>query len=68
MDIEYYAKLIQEIIDKAAEKKNFTSSREQLLWRYGFAVGLLARFAKEDSYISTKIEHHHEQVTGKKRR
>lgn len=68
MDIEYYGKLIQEIIDKSAEKKNFISSKEQLFWRYGFAVGLLARFAKEDNYLATKIEHYHEQVTGKKRR
>jgi hypothetical protein len=68
MDIEYYANLIQEIVDKAAEKKNFASSKEQLLWRYGFAVGLLARFAKEDNYLASKIEHYHEQITGKKRR
>jgi hypothetical protein len=68
MSIEYYAKIIQEIIDKAAEKKNFATSRDELIWRYGFTIGLLCRYATEDNYLSNKIERRHERDTGKKKR
>jgi hypothetical protein len=68
MDIEYHAKIIQEIIDKAAEKKTFATPRDELIWRYGFTIGLLRRYASEDSYLQAKIERRHERDTGKKRR
>lgn len=67
MDIEYYSKIIQEIIDKAAEKKTFATSRDELIWRYGFTIGLLCRYASEDNYLQGKLERRHERVTGKKR-
>ena len=68
MDVDYYAKIIQEIIDKAAEKKTFATPRDELIWRYGFTIGLLCKYAGEDNYLIDKIERLHERDTGKKRR
>ena len=68
MENENYAKIIQEIIDKAAEKKTFVTSIDELNWRYGFTIGLLCRYASEDNYLLGKIERRHERDTGKKGR
>jgi hypothetical protein len=57
MGINDYAKIIQNIVDIAAEKKNFDSQKTELFWRLGYLTGLLAHLAESDNYVRDKLKH-----------
>ncbi len=57
MSIDDYAKIIQDIVDTAAEKKTFDSQKTELFWRLGYLTGLLAHLAQADNYVADKLNH-----------
>jgi hypothetical protein len=55
MNIEDAEQLVKDLVDQAAQRKDFGNSDEQL-WRQGYLIGLLARMVRDDTYVRIDIE------------
>lgn len=68
MSKETYIQVIQDILEYEASKKTFDDPRNELAWRQGYLIGMLAQIAQDDYTVANLLAVHLQHLTGKKKK